>query len=133
MMQRPLYKGVKSYWKTKNSVKLAIVEHTDYDVFEVIVYDLFGDFEADRAYVDALALRVIIGGKALEEVPLITPEDFDHSVVAFICAHLFIKTYLPVSHVLELEVRSCYSEVNHYDLIISRPAGLRPSLSPFTE
>jgi hypothetical protein len=132
MIQRPLYKGVKSYWKTKNSVKLAIVEHTDYDVFEVIVYDLFGDFEADRAYVDALALRAIIGGKNSGGVPLITPADFDKSVVEFICTHLFIKTYMPISRILEVEVRSCYSEMSHHDLIIAKPASLRPSQSPFS-
>jgi hypothetical protein len=132
MLQRPLYEGVKSYWKTKNSVKIAIVEHSDYDVYEVIVFDLFGDFEAERVFVDAVALRVIIGCTYSDGIRLITPADFDNSVIEFICTHLFIKTYLPVSGVLELVVRSCYSEISHHDLIISKPPGLRPSLSPFT-
>jgi hypothetical protein len=142
MIGRILFTGTKSFWKTKNSVEVTIVEHADHDVFEIIVVDAIARFEATRVFLDALALYSKLeadDGTVQKGVPEITSESSiivkthtvsDKAVSTFICNHLFIKTYLPVSELMEIEVRSTYMEQEHNELMVPRPESLPPSASP---
>jgi hypothetical protein len=141
-MVRILYTGTKSFWKTKNSVEVTIVEHADHDVLEIIVVDAIGRFEAERVFLDALALYAKIDANegavqngtfdASSESGVIvkTHSVSDKAVSTFICNHLFIKTFLPVSELMEIEVRSTYMEQEHNELMVPRPVDLPPSASP---
>jgi hypothetical protein len=145
MMGRILFTGKKSFWKTKNSVEVTIVEHADHDVFEIIVVDAIARFEATRVFLDALALYAKLeaedgspgsGQKEESDFPsqnsiiVKTRTVSDKAVSTFICNHLFIKIYLPVSELMEIEVRSTYMEQEHNELMVPRPESLPPSASP---
>jgi hypothetical protein len=136
-MQRILFKGLKSFWKTKNSVEVAIVEHS-----EVIVVDTLGRFEAARLFLDAISLRSVV--EANEESAKLkcnaeggaeadAESAYDQKICKFICNHLFITNYLPVSKILEVEVRPTYENQEHNELVVQKPADLRPCVSPFNK
>jgi hypothetical protein len=141
-MSRILFSGTKSFWKTKNSVEVTIVEHGDHDVFEIIVVDSIGRFEAERIFLDALVLYARLETEegspekgasdvaAESGIFVKTRTVSDKAVSTFICNHLFIKNYLPVSEILEIEVRLTYAEQQHNELMIPRPVNLPLTSSP---
>jgi hypothetical protein len=127
-MRRILYEGSKSFWKFKTTVQIVIVEYTYLDVLEVIVYDSLADFEAEPVYVCAIALRAILETRQkliLAEhstagvfVIKTSATSYDEEISTFICNHLFIKTYLPVSKRMEVVVRSSYFDQGDSELMI---------------
>jgi hypothetical protein len=118
------------------------VEHSDFDVFEVIVVDTLGRFEADRLYLDAITLRAVVDGDARSPTLKSSGVDgdetnkaetvHDEKICKFICNHLFITNYLPISKILQVEVRLTYEKQDHNDLIVEKPPDLRRFASPFT-
>jgi hypothetical protein len=51
-MAKILFEGTKTFWKTKNSVNLTIVEHHGHDVVEVIACEPMLEVEAPRLYLE---------------------------------------------------------------------------------
>jgi hypothetical protein len=133
-MQRTIYRGSKSFWKTKSSVEIAIVEHPDFDVLEIVVVDALASFEATRIFLDAILLRKIVARECQQSSVDESGElSCDKSLALFICNHLFIKSYLPTSRVMEVEVRSSYAEQLYDPLMVAKPAGVKPSSWPIEE
>jgi hypothetical protein len=143
-MSRVIYSGLKSFLEMKNPMEVTIVEHANHDLFEVVLVDSFAKLEADRIFVDAQALYMQLDEESgqrkkknersyegsLGGIIVHTYNVSDKAVSTFICNHLFIKTYLPVSGTMKIEVRSACMEEEHNELMVPRPPSLPASSSP---
>ena len=38
-MNRILFRGIKTFWKTKSSLELVILEFSEHNIFEIIAFD----------------------------------------------------------------------------------------------
>jgi len=55
-----VYQGSKFFWRTRNTVDVTIVNHTNSNTTEIICYEPTIDAEATRIYLDSSMLRVKI-------------------------------------------------------------------------
>jgi hypothetical protein len=133
-MYRVLFDGLKSFWALKTSVRILIVEHSYLDVLEIIVYDTLAEFEAERVYVCALTLRAILESRKVSVLvdictsgipATMLSSGYDTEVCTFICHHLFIGSYMPVSKRMDVTVRSSYRDNGDSELMVSKPDDLR--------
>ena len=125
-----IFKGRKSFWKTKSSVDLIIIEHPDFDLLEVATFDLVLRVESNRAYIDLSYARNVLK----DELKGIDPSQ--EALALFIFNNLYIKKYLPTSKIVEIEIRlklSSNEEGLNDKLMIPRPPMLRPHKNPFNQ
>jgi hypothetical protein len=126
-MAKVLFVGTKTFWKTKNSVNLTIVEHHGHDVIEVVAYEPTLQVEAPRLY---LEIGRIISFLEIETGLL----DEDEAALAmaistFVFNRVSVSEYLPTSKVLEVEVYRGFGEKEQgvdFLLAIDRPVDLLP-------
>lgn len=139
-----IFKGTKSFWKTKSSLEVVIVEHRSLDVVEVITYDPCMEIEGDRIYLrisdlvvemksDELSSKVAPLLKLGKEGQLLVVDVIQKAKANYIMNHMFISEYLPVSKSLKIEIKSRFPEeetVNYrkeYPLLnCPRPVSLVP-------
>ena len=125
-----IFKGRKSFWKTKSSVDLIIIEHPDFDLLEVATFDLVLRVESNRAYIDLPYARNVLK----DELKGVDPSQ--EALTLFIFNNLYIKKYLPTSKIVEIEIRlklSSNEEGRNDKLMIPRPPMLRPHKNPFNQ
>jgi hypothetical protein len=126
-MAKVLFEGTKTFWKTKNSVNLTIVEHHGHDVIEVIAYEPTLQVEAPRLYLEIG--RII---PFLEQETEILVEDeaaLANAFSSFVFNRLRITAYLPISRVLEVDVQRGYGareQGDNFHVAVDRPADLVP-------
>ena len=65
-LHKTLYDGTKSYWRTRETVDVRIIDHIDASVLEIVAFNVEQYDEADRLYMDAKQLY-----KKLENAELI--------------------------------------------------------------
>jgi hypothetical protein len=126
-MAKVLFEGTKTYWKTKNSVNLTIVEHHGHDVIEVVAYESAMDVEAPRLY---LEVGRIIPFLEHEEESLDENDAALASAISnFIFNRLRIAEYLPTSKVLVVDIQRGFGAKEQgvdFQLAVDRPADLVP-------
>jgi hypothetical protein len=126
-MAKVLFEGTKTFWKTKNSVNLTIVEHHGHDVIEVVAYEPTLQVEAPRLY---LEIGCIISFLEQEMELLVENEAALASAIStFVFNRLCISEYLPISRILEVEVQRGYGEREQgvdFQVAVIRPTDLVP-------
>jgi hypothetical protein len=126
-MAKVLFEGTKTFWKTKNSVNLTIVEHHGHDVIEIVTYEPTLQVEAPRLY---LEVRRVI--PLLEQDKDLLNENeaaLANAVSIFVFHRLRISEYLPVSRVLEMELQRGFGAREQgvdFQITVDRPADLIP-------
>jgi hypothetical protein len=126
-MAKVLFEGTKTFWKTKNSVNLTIVEHHGHDLIEVVTYEPTLQVEAPRLY---LEIGRIIPFLEQETDLLLENEAALASAISnFVFNRLRISEYLPISRVLEVEVQRGFGAREQgveFQVAVDRPADLLP-------
>jgi hypothetical protein len=126
-MAKVLFEGTKTFWKTKNSVNLTIVEHHGHDVIEAIAYEPTLHVEAPRLY---LEIGRIIPFLERELEQLVEDEAALASAISsFVFNRLRIAEYLPISRVLEVEVQRGFGgreQGVEFQVVVDRPTDLVP-------
>lgn len=132
-MAKILYRGVKTFWKTKNSIEFVLLEHTGCDVLEIVAFEPVLCVEAPRIYLDKRLLCPLLptppraGSKTSEEGIV--------AISTFVFNHLYISKFLPISKHFEVVVRREYEareQKERFELMMNRPVALVPYPSPFT-
>jgi hypothetical protein len=126
-MAKVLFEGTKTYWKTKNSVNLTIVEHHGHDVIEVVAYESAMDVEAPRLYLEVGRIIPFLEheGESLDE----NDAALASAISNFIFNRLRIAEYLPTSKVLVVDIQRGFGAKEQgvdFQLAVDRPADLVP-------
>jgi hypothetical protein len=124
-MQRTIYSGIKPFSDAKCSIEITIVEHPDFDVFEIIAVESLGRIEAEHVFLDAILLHSLLKKDGCNE-------NCDDVTAAFIFARICVTSYLPASKVLAVEVRSSTTAGCCEALMVSKPKGVCPSSLPIS-
>jgi hypothetical protein len=122
-MAKISFEGTKTFWKTKNSVNLTIVEHHGHDVIEVIAYEPTLQVEAPRLYLEIPFLE--------QETEVLVDDEaaLANAFSSFVFNRLRITAYLPISRVLEVDVQRGYGareQGDNFQVAVDRPADLVP-------
>ena len=123
-MSHLLFRGIKTFWKTKSSLDLAIYEFHEHDIYEIIAFDPVIDRHAPRIYVNAKVIT-----KFLNE-----SKGIDGAITTFLFNNIVIVQYLPQSKIIEINMRPIFNEENcnfDSDLLIKPPKNLPFTRSPF--
>ena len=126
-MNRLLFRGTKTFWKTKSSLDLAFVEYSEQGVYEIIAYDPVMSIHAPRLYIDMNTVISMINHDSLMTV-------IDGVVTTFLFNHLTLTEFLPESTHIEIDVQAIFNmERSLHDclLVVKRPDGLPVYPSPF--
>ena len=131
-MSRLLFRGTKTFWKTKSSLELAIVEYSKDNIYEIIAFDPVLRKHAPRLYVDACGVYAVIGRNTSRDR---NDHMFnDGAVTTFLFNHISIVEYLPTSKSIKIDVRAIFHDeicAHNLPLVIERPEGLSFFASPF--
>jgi hypothetical protein len=126
-MAKVLFEGTKTFWKTKNSVNLTIVEHHGHDLIEVITYEPTLQVEAPRLYLEIG--RIIPFLEQETDLLLENEATLASAISNFVFNRLRISEYLPISRVLEVEVQRGFGAREQgveFQVAVDRPADLLP-------
>jgi hypothetical protein len=126
-MAKILFEGTKTFWKTKNSVNLTIVEHHGHDVVEVIACEPMLQVEAPRLYLEIGRIIPFLEheGSSLDE----NDAALASAVSNFIFYRLRIAEYLPTSKVFEVDIQRGFGAKEQdveFQVAVDRPADLVP-------
>lgn len=127
MMTTVLFEGVKAFWKTKNAVHVAIVEHPEHNILEVAAFDETTKAEAPRVYLDAARIVPYLGQSA--GMAVVCDSELGTPMAAFVFDRLCISLYLPISKALVVSVErgsSATEQEGEFDIVVSRPPDLVP-------
>ena len=124
-MSRLLFRGIKTFWKTKSSIDLVIVEYSEYELYEIIAYDPKMKKHAPRIYVSGVAIKNILNGNVGASNMV------DGALTNFLFNHLTIIEYLPETRSFKIDIQAIFHYERNCDYIISRPPGLPLFASPF--
>jgi hypothetical protein len=124
-MAKVLFEGTKTFWKTKNSVNLTIIEHHGHDVVEVVAYEPALQVEAPRLYLEIGRIIPFLD----QETGLLHENDtaLASAISNFIFNRLRIVEYLPTSKVLEVDIQRGFGAREQgveFQLAVDRPADL---------
>jgi hypothetical protein len=102
-MAEVLFVGTKTFWKTRNSVNVTIVEHHGHDVVEVVAYEPTLQVEAPRLYLEIGRVISFLE----QETELLEENDaaLANAISNFVFNRLRISVYLPTSKVLEVDIQ----------------------------
>ena len=140
-----IYQGNKYFWKTRNTIEVAIVVHQNKHVIEVIAYEPSLAVEAPRLYLDLEVLivkldldEVIASKMCLSENITLQRDLFEEGVVSgaiseFVLNRLFIKQLVKEGRIFEVQLQLSFSDrddesgVETIDkLLCEKPASLDP-------
>jgi hypothetical protein len=126
-MAEVLFEGTKTFWKTKNSVNLTIVEHHGHDVIEVVAYEPTLQVEAPRLYLEIGRIIPFLE----QEMDLLEENEaaLASATSNFVFNRLRISKYLPVSRVVKMEVQRGFGAREQdvdFQVAVDRPADLVP-------
>jgi hypothetical protein len=124
-MAKVLFEGTKTFWKTKNSVTLTIIEHHGHDVVEVVAYEPALQVEAPRLYLEIGRIIPFLD----QETGFLHENDtaLASAISNFIFNRLRIVEYLPTSKVLEVDIQRGFGAREQgveFQLAVDRPADL---------
>ena len=123
-MNRLLFRGTKTFWKTKSSLEIVILEFSEHDIFEIIAFDPVLQKHAPRVHVDATIVRSILNNKMIDTSVLTT----------FLFNHIMLTEYLPVSKLIKIDfqvVLQSEKSLHDCNFVIERPKDLPFHPSPF--
>ena len=139
-----IFKGTKSFWKTKSFLDIVMVEHKSLGVVEIITYDPCMETEGERLYLrtsdlvteiksDELINQITPFLKLGKEGQLLVVDSILKAKSNYLFNHLFISKYMPESELLKVEIKSRFPEeetINYrkeYPLLnCPRPVSLVP-------
>jgi hypothetical protein len=126
-MAEVLFQGTKTFWKTKNSVNLTILEHHGHDVIEVVTYEPTLQVEAPRLYLDIERIIPFLEN----ESGLLNESDatLASELSKFVFNRLRVSLYLPTSKALEVEVQRGFGAKEQgvdFQITVERPVDLVP-------
>jgi hypothetical protein len=124
-MAKVLFEGTKTFWKTKSSVNLTIVEHHGHDVIEVVAYEPAMHVEAPRLYLEIGRIIPLLD----QEAGLLDENDaaLATAISNFIFNRLRIAEYLPTSKVFVVDIQRGFGAKEqgvHFQLSVERPVDL---------
>jgi hypothetical protein len=124
-MAKVLFEGTKTFWKTKNSVKLTLIEHHGHDVIEVIAFEPALHVEAPRLYLEIGRIIPFLE----QETVLLNENDtaLASAISNFIFNRLQIVEYLPTSKILEVDIQRGFGAKEQgmdFQLAVDQPADL---------
>ena len=128
---RLLFRGTKTFWKTKSSIYLIIVEYAEYEIYVIIACDPVLRIHAPRLYINSRIIQSILNHSTSNSIPVGV---VDGAVTTFLFNHLVITEYLPESKSIKLDIRPIFLQDKCADgcmMITTRPAGLPRYPSPF--
>ena len=121
-----LFRGTKTFWKTKSSLDLAFVEYSEQGVYEIIAYDPVMSMHAPRLYIDMYGVNALVNHDHSSDSCLL-----DGTVTTFLFNNLFIVEYLPESKSIQIDIRPIFYKEGSHILLVDRPIGLPFYASPF--
>jgi hypothetical protein len=126
-MAKVLFEGTKTFWKTRNSVNVTIVEHHGHDVVEVVAYEPTLQVEAPRLYLEIGRVISFLE----QETELLEENDaaLASAISNFVFNRLRISVYLPTSKVLEVDIQRGFGTREQgvdFQVTAERPADLVP-------
>ena len=147
---RVIFEGPKVFWKTRVTLDIVIVEHTNFGVLEVIAFDAELKLEAPRLYIDQEDLQSMINQQnfiqrfvSLEkekaarqneavEIVDITKRATDKATADYILDRICVMKYSKKEEVLTVEMQFDFSdrdletEGHSVDkMVIARPSGMK--------
>ena len=134
-MNRLLFRGFKTFWKTKSSIELVILEYPSQDLYEIIAFDPVLRKHAPRLYVDKHAANyIILGEDGINEKQSFL---LDEVVTTFIFNHIILTEYLPQSGFIKIDIRPIFHSEHRFtselELVVQRPLNISFYPSPFQE
>ena len=127
-MNRLLFRGTKTFWKTKSSLEIVILEFSEHNIFEIIAFDPVLQKHAPRVHVDATIVRSILNNNNSNKM-------IDTSVLTtFLFNHIMLTEYLPVSKLIKIDfqvVLQSEKSLHDCNFVIERPKDLLFHPSPF--
>ena len=132
-MVRLLFRGTKTFWKTKSYLQLAIFELLDYNIYEVIAYDPVLSQHTPRLYIDAKVVQsILICCSSCKEDH--SQESNDEEITTFLLNHIVLTQYLPETRTVKIKIGAIFHEekcVYGTVLTATRPVDLPFMASPF--
>lgn len=112
-----IFEGTKLFWRTRNNLDICIIEHSDFNILEVVLYEPSIDVEAQRIYINLKVLKTKLNNEDIEEklsfakrnnIPL--TEQFisgimNKSISDYILNRMKIDYYNVVERKLEVSIR----------------------------
>jgi hypothetical protein len=126
-MAKVLFEGTKTFWKTRSSVNVTIVEHHGHDVVEVVAYEPTLQVEAPRLYLEIGRVISFLE----QETELLEENDaaLASAISNFVFNRLRISVYLPTSKVLEVDIQRGFGSREQgvdFQVTAERPVDLVP-------
>ena len=136
-MSRLLFRGYKTFWKTKSSINIVIIEHSNQDIYEIIAYDPVLGQHAPRLHIDAYTVRMIMTNSTNNSCRNECGDEgmvVDGAVVKFLFNNIVIVEYLPMTKFIKIDVQVVFNSErswNDYEFVVDRPCNLLYYPSPF--
>ena len=133
-MSRLLFRGFKTFWKTKSFINIIIIEHAAHGIYEIIAYDPVLCQHTPRLYINAYAVHVSMNTGSNKSTRREERAIVDGAVTKFLFNRIALIEYLPISKVIKIDVKTIYyyeRSVIHYTLVVDCPEDLPLYASPF--
>ena len=136
-----IFRGSKTFWKTKSSLKIVMVEHQCLGIIEIISYDPCVEFESKRLYLrtsdlvaelptNHLVTKLKQASSFDKTSRLRVQEEIQQAKVMYLFNHMFIAEYLPESNIFPEEREEGYVG-DEIVLECRRPTQLIPYATSF--
>ena len=133
-MCRLLFRGIKTFWKTKSYLDLAIIEHVEHGIFEVIAFDPALRKHAPRLHINIKVVHDVLNHCGFNKEGI--EEGFTAAVTTFLFNHIFIAEYRPTSKIINVDVQAIFHaerSANNCVFIVDRPISLPFFASPYSD
>ncbi len=134
-----VYQGSKLFWRTRNTIDVAIVEHSGCDITEIIAYEPSINVEAERIYLNFKILRTKLDQVEIDSkfsfakqnnVPIsasFSSGVMNTAISEFILSRLIISEFKreECRFVVNLDFRNSDGD-NIGELVCAKTAGLQP-------
>lgn len=130
-MANVLFRGTKTFWKTKNSIEIVLLEHNDHYALEIAAFEPVLAIEAPRIYLNLLLVYPLLN---LSHTSSKGSQEAMSAISTFVFNRLYISKYLPTSKVFEVVVRREFESIEQkgkFELMMDCPVNLIPYPSPF--
>ena len=140
-----IYHGSKYFWKTRNTIEVALVVHQSKHVIEVIAYEPSLAVEAPRLYLDleilivkldldeVIASKMCLPGNIIPQCDLFGEGDVRGAISEFVLNRLFIKHMVKEDRIFEVQLQLSFCDGDDESgveiigkLLCDKPAYLDP-------